>query len=149
MKKMINEQELHQKHYEHIFHTFEEEPLARFLGMKLVELGEGTAVAELDTADHMLNSHGTVHGAIIFALADYAFAAACNSYGKTSVGLSTTVNFMAAGIKGARLRATAIEEKRNFRTAWYKIRVESDQELVATMEALCYRKDHYFVPVEE
>lgn len=149
MKKIINEQELHQKHYEQIFHTFEEEPLARFLGMKLVELGEGTAVAELDTADHMLNSHGTVHGAIIFALADYAFAAACNSYGKTSVGLSTTVNFMAAGIKGARLRATAIEEKRNFRTAWYKIRVESDQELVATMEALCYRKDHYFVPTED
>jgi acyl-CoA thioesterase len=97
----------------------------------------------------MLNSHGTVHGAIIFAIADYVFAAACNSYGRTSVALSNTINYMAAGKKGSRLKATAIEEKKNYRTAWYKIRVESDGELIATMEALAYRKDHYFVPAEK
>ena len=97
----------------------------------------------------MLNTHGTAHGAIIFALADYVFAAACNSYGKTSVGLSTTVNFMAPGLKGSRIKAIAVEEKKNNRTSWYKIRVESDGELLATMEALAYRKNHYFIPVEE
>ena len=127
----------------------EKEPFAQFLGIKLIEVGEGTATAELVVKDHMLNSHGTVHGAIIFSIADYVFAAASNSYGKTAVGLSTNVNFMAPGKDGACLKAIAVEEKRNNRTAWYKIRVESNGELLATMEALAFRKNRYFVPMEE
>ncbi|MDQ0218718.1 hotdog fold thioesterase [Peribacillus cavernae] len=149
MPPNMNDQEVHQKYYQQIFETLEQEPFAQFLGMKLIELGEGTATAELDVKDHMLNSHGTVHGAIIFSLADYVFAAASNSYGKTSVGVSTNVSFMAPGKLGSRLTAKAVEEKRNKRMAWYKIRVESEGELLATMEALVYRKDQYFVPVEE
>lgn len=143
------EQELHEKHYNEIFTHFQQEPYAQYLGMKLIELGAGTAAAELEVKDHMLNSHGTVHGAIIFSLADYVFAAACNSYGKTSVGLSTTVNFMAPGFNGSTIRATAVEEKRNNRTSWYNIRVESDGELLASMEALAYRKNSYFITIEE
>ncbi|MED3728707.1 hotdog fold thioesterase [Priestia filamentosa] len=148
MKPNITEQEIHQKYYNEIFSLMEQEPFAQFLGMKLIHMGEGTATAELDIKDHMLNAHGTVHGAIIFSLADYVFAAASNSYGKTSVGLSTNVNFMAPGKVETRLIAKAVEEKRNNRTGWYKIRVESDGELLATMDALVYRKNHYFVPVE-
>lgn len=148
MKQTLSDKEVHDTFYEQIFKTFEEEPYAQFLGMKLVEMGEGSATAQLDVKEHMLNSHGTVHGAVMFALADYVFATACNSYGKTAVGLSTTVNFMSAGKPGSLLIATAEEEKKNHRTAWYKIRVESDGELLAAMEALAYRKNAYFVPVE-
>lgn len=148
MKKNIPEQEIHQKYYNEIFSLMEQEPFAQFLGMKLIHMGEGIATAELDIKDHMLNAHGTVHGAIIFSLADYVFAAASNSYGKTAVGLSTNVNFMAPGKMGSRLIAKSVEEKRNNRTGWYKIRVESAGELLATMDALVYRKNHYFVPVE-
>ncbi|SFE71033.1 PaaI family thioesterase [Alteribacillus iranensis] len=149
MKQAINDKEMHKEHKEEIFNVLKNEPYAQFLGIELLEIGEGTASAEVEVQNHMLNSHGTVHGAVIFAIADYVFAAACNSYGKTSVGLSTTVHFMAAGYKGATLRAEAKEEKKNHRTSWYKINIMSDNELVATMEALAYRKNHYFVPVEE
>lgn len=149
MAQYPNDIEVHQKYHRQIFETMEQEPFAQHLGIKLIEIGEGTAIAELDLADHMLNTHGTVHGGIIFTLADYVFAAACNSYGRTAVGLSTTVNFMAPAFNSSTLRATATEEKRNHRTAWYKIRVESNQELVAAVEALAYRKNDYFVPIEE
>ena len=71
----LTEQEIHEQYYHEIFKHFEEEPYAQFLGIKLQELGLGTATAELEIKNHMLNSHGTVHGAIIFALADYVFAA--------------------------------------------------------------------------
>ncbi|WLD94276.1 PaaI family thioesterase [Alkalihalobacillus sp. AL-G] len=148
MKKRYDDLEIHRKFYNDIFKKMKSEPYAQFLGMRLVELGEGTATAELEIKDHMLNTHDTVHGAITFALADYVFACACNSYGKTTVGLSTTVNFMAPGKKGSKLRAVATEDKRNHRTSWYTINVESDGELIAKMEALAYRKDDYFVPVE-
>ncbi len=143
------EKEINQKYQHDIFRFFEQEPYAKFLGIKLLEIGEGTACAELDVKDHMLNTHGTVHGAILFALADYVFAAACNSYGKTAVGLSTTVNFMSPGRNGSCIKASAVEEKKNNRTSWYKIRVEGDGELLATMEALAYRKKDYFIPIEE
>ncbi|SDI15583.1 PaaI family thioesterase [Alteribacillus bidgolensis] len=149
MKSAVNEVELHHQYKEHIFKVMENEPYAQFLGIKLLEIGEGTAVAELNVTDNMINSHGTVHGAVTFAIADYVFAAACNSYGKTAVGLSTTVNYMAAGQKSSRLRATAVEEKKNHKMGWYKINVESNGELIATMEALAYRKSDYFVPLDK
>ncbi|RDI47989.1 PaaI family thioesterase [Falsibacillus pallidus] len=144
--KQLGDSERHHQYKEEIFSVFEKEPYASSMGIRLVEIGEGSSVAELKTADHMVNSHGTIHGAVIFALADFAFAAACNSYGRTCVGLSTTVNFMSAGQKGAVLRAEAVEEKKNYRTAWYNIKVFSGDELIASMEAMAYRKDHYFVP---
>lgn len=146
---MLDEDKIHETFYEQIFHTLESEPYAKHLGIKLTALGKGTASGELEVKKHMLNAHETVHGAVIFALADYVFAAASNSYGKTSVGLSTTMNFMAPAREGATLTASAVEEKRSRKLAWYRIQVECEQELLATMDATVYRKEQYFVPVKE
>lgn len=147
-RQIVDERELHHKHYAEICEKIAQDKYAQFLGIKLVELGEGMAVAELVVDEHMLNAHGTAHGAIIFSLADFTFAAACNSYGKTSVALSMNIGFLAAAMKGNRLVATAVEEKKNNRTAWYRIRVETEHGLVATLDALAYRKNEYFVAVE-
>ena len=146
---MLKDVDIHQKYYREIFRVLEDEPYAKFLGLKLVDLGEGTAVAEIQVKEHMLNSHKTVHGAIIFSLADYVFAAASNSYGKTAVGLSTNVNFIAPGFLGDVLRATAVEEKRNNKVGFYRISVESRGELLATMDAIVYRKQQYYIEVAE
>lgn len=149
VEKRVNEEQIHETYYEQIFQTLAQEPYANHLGMKLKSLGKGKAEAELEVRSHMLNTHGTVHGAILFSLADYVFAAASNSYGKTAVGLTTTMNFMAPAKEGAILHASAVEEKRTFRLAWYKIKVECDGELLATMDATVYRKDQYFIPIHE
>ncbi|EJL43370.1 phenylacetic acid degradation protein PaaD [Brevibacillus agri] len=148
-KTFVDERELHRKHYDEICEKLKQDQFAQFLGVKLIELGEGTATAEVTVAEHMLNAHGTAHGAIIFSLADFVFAAACNSYGKTSVALSMNIGFLAAAMKGNRLVATATEEKKNNRTAWYRIRVETEHGLVATLDALAYRKNEYFVAIDE
>jgi acyl-CoA thioesterase len=147
--RIVDEREIHQKHYEEICAKLSQDQFGQFLGIKLLELGEGTATAELTVQDHMLNAHGTAHGAVIFSLADFVFAAACNSYGKTSVALSMNIGFLAAAMKGNRLVATATEEKKNNRTAWYRIRVETEHGLVATLDALAYRKNEYFVSIDE
>ncbi|USG65653.1 hotdog fold thioesterase [Brevibacillus ruminantium] len=148
-KRIVDEREIHHKHYEEISAKLVQDQFAQFLGIKLLELGEGTATAEVSVQEHMLNAHGTAHGALIFSLADFVFAAACNSYGKTSVALSMNIGFLAAAMKGNRLVATATEEKKNNRTAWYRIRVETEHGLVATLDALAYRKNEYFVPIDE
>lgn len=148
-KTFVDESKLHRERYDEICKKLENDQYAKFLGIKLIELGEGTATAELTVQDHMLNAHGTAHGAVIFSLADFVFAAACNSYGKTSVALSMNIGFLAAGFSGNRLVATATEEKKNNRTAWYRIRVESENELIATLDALAYRKNEYFVSTQD
>jgi len=145
--KQMDEQKFHEDYYDEIFSVLEQEPYAQHLGMELEELGQGTAGAKMKIQKHMLNTHGTVHGAVIFALADYVFAVASNSYGKTSVGLTTTMNFMAPAKEGAELKAIASEEKRTHRLAWYTIKVTCNGELVATMDATVYRKNEYFIQV--
>ncbi|MDR6997675.1 hotdog fold thioesterase [Neobacillus niacini] len=149
MTTHLEEQAIHEKHYEQIVDLMKNEPYGRFLGMKLTKLGLGTAAAELTPDENMLNAHGTVHGGIIFSLADYVFAAASNSYGKTAVGVTTNVNFMSAGRLGETLTATAEEIKKNHKLGWYAIRVYSGKELIATMEAMVYRKSQAFVGNED
>lgn len=148
MVKQISDISVHEKNYEEIREFMVQEPYAQFLGMELTDFGAGTATAELVVTENMLNSHKTVHGAILFSLADYVFAAASNSYGKTAVGVTTSMNFMSAGFLGEKITAVAHEEKRNHRLAWYKIDVSNEKELLATMEAMVYRKSEYFVSTE-
>ncbi|MFQ3545569.1 hotdog fold thioesterase [Halobacillus rhizosphaerae] len=136
------------RYKEEIFKTMEQDTYANHLGIQLIEIKEGMAKAQMTIKDFMLNSHQTVHGAVTFAIADYVFACACNSYGKTAVGLSTTMNFMTAGKPGAQLTAIATEQNKNHKLSWYNIRIESDGELIATMDATAYRKEHYFIPIE-
>lgn len=149
MVEHLDEQAFYKKHYDQILNIMKNEPYGRFLGIKLTNLGPGTAAAELIPNENMINAHGTIHGGVIFSLADYVFAAASNSYGKTAVGVTTNVHFMSAGLLGRPLTATAEEIKKNHKLGWYNIRVYSGEELIASMEAMVYRKKHSFVETEE
>lgn len=141
----LTEAKQHEKHYDEIFEALKKEPFANFLGMELVELKAGYAKVTLSPTIHMLNTHGTVHGGIIFSLADYAFAAASNSYGTTAVGVTNTIHYMSAGLAEHQLTASAEEVKKTRRLAWYRIDVWSNDELCATMDAMVYRKNENFI----
>jgi len=52
---------------------FERDRFARYVGVELVEVSEGKAVARMKIREHHLNGVGIVHGAAIFSLADLAF----------------------------------------------------------------------------
>ena len=45
--------------------------------------------------------------------------------------------------------ARATEIKQNYRTGFYWIDIYHDQKLIAAMEAVSYRKDHYFIELDE
>lgn len=149
MKKKIDEFQIHEKHHEQILMQVKNDPYALSLGIQLTKFEAGFAEASLEVQDHMVNTHGTVHGAVIYALADHVFSVACNAYGKTSVGLSTTIQFIEAAKPGDRIVARATEVKRNFRTGFYRIDILHEQNLIATMDAVSYRKDQYFIELDE
>ncbi len=56
-----------------------EDRASQGLGMRLDHVGPGEAVLSMRVRDDMVNGHGSCHGGFIFALADSAFAFACNA----------------------------------------------------------------------
>ncbi|WP_077325509.1 PaaI family thioesterase [Virgibacillus siamensis] len=149
MKKKIDENQIHEKHYNEIYEQVKRDPYAQSLGIELTDFKAGFTEAMLVVQSHMVNAHGTVHGAIIYALADHVFSVAFNAYGKISVGLSTTIQFIRAAEAGDRITARATEIRRNYRTGFYRIDICHQDDLIATMDAVSYRKDHYFIELEE
>jgi len=98
----------------------------------------------LDVQSHMVNAYGTVHGAVIYALADHAFSVACNAYGRTSLGLLTTIQFIESAKPGDKIAARTTEIKRNYRTGFYRTDIYHGQNLIVTMDTVSYCKGHYF-----
>ena len=80
-----------------------------WLGMELVRVEEGAATLALSVVSHHCNGHSICHGGIIFALADSAFAFACNSRNQSTVAQSNTITYLAPGRLGDRLEARATE----------------------------------------
>jgi acyl-CoA thioesterase len=96
---------------------------SRGLGMCIEDVGPGRATLSLPVTAEMVNGHGMCHGGFIFALADSAFAFACNSYGERAVAQHCAITFVRPGRLGETLRAAAAEILREARSGIYDVRV--------------------------
>lgn len=120
---------------------------AKHNGIELLEADAGMATVKMKIEPHHFNAAGTVHGGAIFTVADFAFAVASNSHGRIAMGISTSVNFVKAAIKGT-LYATAVENSINQKLASYTVRVTDDEgSTVAIFQGMVYRKKESFLPV--
>ena len=61
---------------------------------------EGYALVRMTVRDDMLNGHRIGHGGMIFALADTAFAYACNSRNENTVAQNASISFLAPAQPG-------------------------------------------------
>jgi len=103
-----------------------------WLGFEIQEVTEGGAVVAMTVAPHHCNGFGILHGGITFALADSAFAFACNSRNQATVAQSNTITYLAPGREGDRLIATAREVQLTGRTGLYDVTVtRSDKTVIA------------------
>ncbi|PWE32824.1 hydroxyphenylacetyl-CoA thioesterase PaaI [Maritimibacter sp. 55A14] len=96
---------------------------SKWVGMTLEAVGPGTATTRMTVAGHHTNGHGICHGGVIFALADSAFAFACNSYNRSAVAQHNTISFIAPGKLGDTLTATAREISLAGRNGIYDVTV--------------------------
>jgi acyl-CoA thioesterase len=127
----------------------ERDRFARHLGIRLLELRLGYSRAQLALQPHMLNGLGMPHGAAIFALADFAFAAAGNSHGRAAVALSMDIHFVSSPAPDAQLECEAVEVRRGGRTALYRMTVtDLAGRLVAELHGMAYRKDDCFLEAD-
>ena len=78
-------------------------------GVEIEEAREGYARIRMALRPDMLNGHGIAHGGMIFALADTAFAYACNSRDVRTVAAQAGIVFLDAAKSGEVLVAEARE----------------------------------------
>src|SRR5262249_26432491 len=102
------------------------------LGMTVESCTPGRAVLSMAVRTDMVNGHGICHGGLLFALADSAFAFACNSYGDNTVAAGAAIEFLRPARLGDVLRAEGSERWRAGRSGIYEIEVRNQSgELVA------------------
>jgi acyl-CoA thioesterase len=98
---------------------------------------EGYARIAMVVRKDMLNGHATCHGGMIFALADTAFAYACNSRNVETVAQNATIAFLAPGREGDRLVAEAQEQALSGRSGVYQVTVANQKgEKIAVFQGL-------------
>ena len=112
------------------------------LGMKVESCAPGRATVTMRVRPDMVNGHGICHGGLVFALADSAFAFACNSYGDNTVAAGAAIEFLKPAREGDLLRADAAEHWRAGRSGIYEIEVHNQRgELVALFRGRSHRID--------
>ncbi|MFY0595614.1 MAG: hydroxyphenylacetyl-CoA thioesterase PaaI [Cognatishimia sp.] len=114
-----------------------EDGASQWLGMELVSVAEGEAVLTIVIQKHHCNGHGNCHGGISYALADSAFAFACNSRNQATVAQHNIMNYIAPAKEGDRLTATAQEVSLQGRSGIYDVRVTNqNNQLIATFRGM-------------
>ncbi len=101
------------------------------LGMHVDAVGPGRAIVSMTIRPDMTNGHGIGHGGFTFALADTAFAFACNSYDRRTVAARCDIAFLAPVREGDNLVADAVERHRAGRNGIYDITVRRGDDVVA------------------
>ncbi|QET95714.1 hydroxyphenylacetyl-CoA thioesterase PaaI [Roseomonas mucosa] len=108
----------------------ERDPASSGLGMRLLRVAPGEAELSMRIVPHMLNGHQNCHGGFIFTLADSAFACACNSFDRLTVGQSCTIHYIRPVTAGTVLTARARRLAEAGRSGIYDVLVLDEQEQV-------------------
>lgn len=95
-------------------------------GIKILEAREGYARISMSLRADMLNGHGIAHGGMIFALADTAFAYACNSRNLKTVSAQASIILVDSGREGETLIAEATEQALSGRSGVYNVSVRGE-----------------------
>jgi acyl-CoA thioesterase len=97
------------------------------LGIVVERDDPGHAVVSMRVRDDMMNGFSITHGGFVFALADTAFAIACNEDDRVTVAAGADISFLRPTVVGQLLTATAVRRSRAGRSGIYDVTVTDDQ----------------------
>jgi acyl-CoA thioesterase len=106
-------------------HMLESEGTGPAWGIRIEEAREGYARLSMTLRADMLNGHRTAHGGMIFALADTAFAYACNSRNQKTVAAQASIVFLGSAHEGETLVAEAEETAASGRSGVSRVAVRT------------------------
>lgn len=115
----------------------------------VVDVNEpGRAVVSMPIRDDMLNGFDITHGGFVFAVADTAFAIACNDTDVLTVSAGADVTFLATSTTGDTLTATANVKATAGRSGIYDVEITNQKgEIVAEFRGRSRRSTLPIPPV--
>ncbi|MEL0637525.1 hydroxyphenylacetyl-CoA thioesterase PaaI [Marinomonas sp. TI.3.20] len=119
---------------------YQRDAATQHLGIELLHSAPGESLVKMMVKDYMVQGHKTCHGGYLFALADSAFAFACNTYNKPTVALGCSIDYVAPAFEGDELAAKCIEKSRGGRTGNYDVEIRNQKDqLIAIFHGKSYQ----------
>ena len=113
---------------------------AEALGIQVLEVKDGYAKVSLKIEKNHTNALGFTHGGVIFSLADYAFAQACNYGDNVAVAVQVNINFLKPSVEGDTLTAEAVRVSDGKTMGLYHVSVRNQDKAVAFFSGLAFKK---------
>jgi acyl-CoA thioesterase len=114
---------------------------AQLLGINLLEVKDGYAKVTMKIVKEHINGLGMTNGGVIFSLADYAFAEACNYGDNVAVAVQTSINFLKPTFEGDMLIAEASRISGGRTTGLYNVTVYKGEKIIAVFSGLCFKQN--------
>lgn len=115
-------------------------PIALLIGLEVEEIGDGRAVAALQTGPHHANAMGTLHGGILCDIADAAMGmsfASTLAFDESFTTISLSINFFRP-VWETRLRAEARVVNRGKNLGYLECNVtDGDGKYIAKATSTC------------
>jgi acyl-CoA thioesterase len=96
-------------------------------GIRIEEVRAGYARLSMQVRADMLNGHRIVHGGMVFALADTAFAYVCNGRNEKTVAAQAGIVFLGSAKEGETLIAEAHELASEGRSGVTRVSVRTSE----------------------
>ena len=121
-------------------YMMENDAFSQWLGIKVLEVGEGSATLEFIVRPEMLNGFYILHGGISYSVADSALAFAANSHGIQSVSIETSISHTKPAKAGEKITAVAIEMNKTNKVAIYSVELlNENKDKIALFKGSVYR----------
>lgn len=121
-------------------HMLTHDRFSQWLGLQIDATGTGYCKLHFQVTDQMLNGFGVIHGGVLFAAADSAFAFACNSHGILTLALNADISFTRSARSGDPLIVEARAIHQGGRTGVYQVEITgATGELIALFKGTAYR----------
>ncbi len=104
---------------------YEADAASKRLGITVDVTGVAQVEARVQVTANMMNGFDVCHGGYIFALADTAFAFACNAYDELTYAGGASIDFLRPARVGDMLVAVATERHRGGRSGVYEVTVSN------------------------
>jgi acyl-CoA thioesterase len=106
---------------------------SQWLGINVLEIGEGHCKLQLTVKKEMLNGFGIAHGGITYCLSDSALAFASNSRGPQAVSIETSISHTAKVNEGDILTAEAKELSRSKKIGFYEVTIRNQEDKIVSL----------------
>lgn len=108
---------------------------AKLIGLRITKMSEGYAETELEVTDELKNPINSVHGGVLFTVADVTGGGAAASHGRPATTIDSSFHYLRPGLNTTKLIGKAREMKAGKNILVYDVSVE-DQDGVVLAEGI-------------